>query len=467
MNKKIFLSLAVAVLMAAPAFAAVQNVKVSGNITSSYLNRQDFDFNQVANGDDRWKQSLFITQSTLRVDADLSDNVSTTVGLINERVWGAEPSANGFTSASGTQVDLYLAYVTLREFLYSPLTVNVGRQVFAFGNSLIFDATGTNNSATGGLSGVAGDLTMRTSLDAVRATFDYKPLTVDVFFGKTSSGVVAGVGTKKDDTDVYGINANYQLGDAMNTVVEAYLFGMVTGEGATIGALGRSQKLYVPGLRASTNPVKGLNVQVEGALQRGNAITTAASTINQQVRAYALQGMASYALPVAELEKYKPVISGSYTYVSGDKRLSAENKDITAWNPMLENQGGGTIYNSLFNLTNLQIVNATVSASPIADVTTSLSWNGLWAAQKLTAASGSDPFGSFTPVQPDGVTLGTAWQVSSNKALGNEYDANVAYQYTEDVKFGLNLGWFVPGRAFTATNHNTAKQAIASVGVNF
>ncbi len=466
MNKKIFLSLAVAVLMAAPAFAAVQNVKVSGNITSSYLNRQDFDFNTTANGQDRWKQSLFLTQTTLRVDADLSDNVSTTVGLINERAWGSEPSANGFTSASNTEVDLYLAYVTLREFLYSPLTVTVGRQVFAFGNSFIFDATGTNNSASGPLGGIAGDLTMRTSLDAVRATFDYKPLTVDVFFGKTNSGVVTGVGTKKDDSDVYGINANYQLGDAMNTVVEAYLFGMNTGEGATIGALGRSQKLYVPGLRASTNPVKGLNVQAEAALQRGNGITTAASSVNQQIRAYAFQGMASYALPVAELEKYKPVVSGSYTYVSGDKRLSAENKDITAWNPFFENQGGGTIYNTIFNLSNLQIVNATLSASPIADVTTSLSWNGLWAAQKLTAAAGSDPFGTFTPVQPDGVTS-LSHQVSSNKHLGHEYDAKISYAYTEDVTFGLNLGWFVPGRAFTAANHGTAKQAIASVGVNF
>ena len=94
--KKLVLALAVAFLMAAPAFAAVQNVKVSGSITSTYLNRQDFDFNAAngpaspngGNGQDRWKQSVFLTQTTLRVDADLSDNVSSTVGLINERAWG-------------------------------------------------------------------------------------------------------------------------------------------------------------------------------------------------------------------------------------------------------------------------------------------------------------------------------------------------------------------------------------------
>ena len=44
--KKLVLALAVAFLMAAPAFAAVQNVKVSGNITSSYVNRADFNFKQ-------------------------------------------------------------------------------------------------------------------------------------------------------------------------------------------------------------------------------------------------------------------------------------------------------------------------------------------------------------------------------------------------------------------------------------
>ena len=36
------------------------------------------------------KQNVFLTQTRLRVDADLSDNVSTTVGLINERAWNAE-----------------------------------------------------------------------------------------------------------------------------------------------------------------------------------------------------------------------------------------------------------------------------------------------------------------------------------------------------------------------------------------
>ena len=56
-------------------------------------------------------------------------------------------------------------------------------QVFSFGNSLVFDATGTNDAApTGsGLNGVAEDLTKQTAIDAVRAILDYNPLTVSIF----------------------------------------------------------------------------------------------------------------------------------------------------------------------------------------------------------------------------------------------------------------------------------------------
>ena len=50
-----------------------------------------------------------------------------------------------------TNVQLYLASVTMREFLYSPLTVTVGRQVFNYGNGLIIGDGGPNNQATGNL----------------------------------------------------------------------------------------------------------------------------------------------------------------------------------------------------------------------------------------------------------------------------------------------------------------------------
>jgi len=140
MRKSIILAVALMVaLVTVPAFASVQNVKISGSVDSTYLFRDNFDLGTNVTGDEQ--QSLFITQTIVQIDADLTDQVSTTVGLINERVWDSTNADVNYN------VDLYLAYVTLREMLYSPLTVVAGRQVFSYGNSLIVDATGTNNAA--------------------------------------------------------------------------------------------------------------------------------------------------------------------------------------------------------------------------------------------------------------------------------------------------------------------------------
>ena len=133
------------------------------------------------------------------MDADLSDNVSTTVGLINERAWNGENGANGTGGGSAandaldTNVQLYLASITLREFLYSPLTLTVGRQVFNYGNGLVMGDGGPNNSSTGNLARYcSADLTERTAYDGVKAILDYKPLTIDMFYFKNGQTFVNG-----------------------------------------------------------------------------------------------------------------------------------------------------------------------------------------------------------------------------------------------------------------------------------
>src|SRR3989338_9501650 len=112
MRKTILLAFALVAFVAMPAMASVQNVKISGSIDSTWLVRNDFDLGASVIGDE--EQTLFITQAILQADADLTDNVSTTIALINERVWGDTPSNNN------TDLDILLAYVTLREMLYSP-----------------------------------------------------------------------------------------------------------------------------------------------------------------------------------------------------------------------------------------------------------------------------------------------------------------------------------------------------------
>jgi hypothetical protein len=491
--KKLFVA-AMMVALASPAFAAIQNVKVSGDITETFVDRNTFNLGDTVGtdiGDNGGganfqplglkKQNVFVSQVRLRVDADLSDNVSTTVGLINERAWGAEattgtnsanPSSTNQTNNLNTNVQLYLASVTMRELLYSPLTVTVGRQVFNYGNGLILGDGGVNNQATGNLQYIAQDLTMRTSYDGVKAILDYKPLTIDMFYFKNSQSVLTGnANSGHSSSDVYGINANYQLNDPMSTVVETYLFTRFNGNASGVPSAVGSDKgstLYVPGLRASTNPVKGLNVQGEVAWELGqNPIgNTAGTTIAERRNAMAYQLLASYALPV--MDKYKPTVNASYTYVSGDKNGGVNHnqdgvksaKTFSAWDSFNEAQGSGTIYNTLFPLSNMSIISAGASVNPLEDVTAAFTWSGLWA---NATYSGENQLALF---QPDGGTISPT--TSHDRGLGNEYDVNLTYNYTEDVTFGASVGWFVPGNAFkNGVNSSTASQALADVNVKF
>lgn len=483
MLRKLTLAIAAVALLASPAFAAVQNVKVSGKIDSTYFLRDRFDLGSgVGENEERRHQSFALTQTQLRVEADLSDNVQTVVQLLNERVWGD-------TQTDVNMVDINLVYVTLKEFLYSPLTVVVGRQILHYGNGFIIGDGGPNNRAASGsnIGNAAGDWTLATAHDAVKVILDYKPLTIDLFVSKEDSNDWVGNNEKNDDVDLFGVNANYQLGDDMNSVVEAYFFGKIdrSNNVGTGGPFEKTDKVYVPGLRASTNPISGLNVQAEVAWQTGLKTYNAggSTVVNEKRDAMGAQAIVNYQVTQEDVEKYKPVVQGVYTLVSGDG--SPFDSDVTAsgakrgtwhgWDPMFEAQASGKIYNALFNLTNAHIVELSGAVTPIEDVTTKLSWTQLWADKSLDRQLGSTSGfaqGSFL-VQPDSSTVNSTsadTAVTSNRHLGQEIDADLTYNYTEDVLFGLSLGVFFPGDAFAETStvsRKSASQAIAHVAVTF
>ncbi|MBN3038857.1 MAG: hypothetical protein JW869_05500, partial [Candidatus Omnitrophica bacterium] len=164
MNKRIAVLCALigaVALIAAPAYAEVQNIKISGDITAMALYRENYDLldSRMAAIDDQVTvinryvaddaDSEFVSVVRLRVDADLTDNVGATVALANLREWDQDrnmdtnaatgaPFNLGLVAASETNQDdasivLDLAYITLKEMLYSPLTLVIGRQNLAYG----------------------------------------------------------------------------------------------------------------------------------------------------------------------------------------------------------------------------------------------------------------------------------------------------------------------------------------------
>lgn len=460
MRKILFLAILMVALVAVPSFASVQNIKVSGSVDSAMLSRDNFDLGASTTGNDD-AQNIFFTKTRLSVEADLTDNVAATVSLINERVWNV-------TNSSNTDIDLNEAYVTLREMLYSPLTVIIGRQNLSYGNSLIVDSAALAGNSS--LNDVATDLSDSQAMDAVRVILDYNPLTLELMYAMIDENVanISGDPQAEDDVNLFGVNATYELGDDMDTQVEAYFFAKMdksTGkaDGANDGS--KDDTIYVPGVRVSMNVLDGLNIQAEYAHQSGTKSSTTVS--NQQSRsANALQFMADYSLPL--MEDYDPTLQYAFTFVSGDSDSSSihngggDNSDEnwTAWDPFFEYQGTPKIYNALFNLTNMQIHTVTLEAKPMEDVTTALSWTGLWLDKELNQDN------DLVLNQPDGSTAGAA-TVAGKTALGNEIDVSTLYDYTEDVQFGATVGYFIPGSVFSSDNKDAASQAMVNCKVNF
>jgi hypothetical protein len=434
-------------MFAGPVFAAVQNVRVSGSVDSTYLYRKNFDFGENSSADEL--QSTFLTQSILQVDADLTDQVGATIALINERSWEQDDD-------SDSGVDILLAYVKLREMLYSPLTLIIGRQSFAYGNSFIIDSAGTNNSspAASGINSVADDLTKQTTLDAIRAILDYNPLTIDIVYAQFVETNGGSIYENDNDTFLTGVNANYQLGDEMGSVIEAYFWKKIDKVG---NAGGKADNIYTVGGRVSTNLTEALNIQLENAYQKG---THGGFGSNYAKRdAWALQFITNYQLPL--FDEYNPTAQYVFTKVTGNAEDSDDDGDFTGWDPMLENQAGGKIYNSLFNLTNSEIHTMTFGFNPMEDVLAKLSVTGLWLERRV-----GEGISSMTLQQP-GSSTETVSIKRENTWLGKEVDLELVYDYTEDVQIGGNFGWFIPGSFFTPENDQSAKQAIVHMNVAF
>jgi len=430
------------------AYAEVQNVKVSGDIIASGVARNHFNLQEGAAGDKKdINQSFFMTQTRVRIDADLTDNVSATVRLINERVWNGQND-----STSSGNIDLDLAYVTLKEFLYSPLSLTIGRQEISFGNGLII---GNAKIGTNGLVNIPTDLTERKAFDAIRATLNYDPLVVDLIYAKINEQDT----TRNNDTDLMGINATYTLNKKTN--VSAYYFLKSNNNSGVSNSLGKADKTNTIGALITNNSIENLILSLEGAYQFGKVDGAVAPSNNYNRRsAYALQAMADYTF--AKI-KMTPKIGASYTYLSGDRNVIASGQ--SSWDAMYYDQKLGNIAYALFDFSDLSVFNLKGSFKPVEDVTISMLYGYFdlaqagddgWVYTSANRYDGTNRYFSNVPLR------------SGKVHLGDEIDATITYDYTEDVQFGLTAGLFVPGNVWeTTSNKQNATQLIGSMKVTF
>ncbi len=472
MSKRLILILTLAFVagIAFAAYAEVQNVKVSGDILVQGVSRRSFfleeDVDGTTDSDTKTPNNAILSAARVRVDADLTDNVSATVRLLNERAWGTE------TVVSSTDVDLDLAYVTLKEFLYSPLTMVIGRQGLRYGNALIIGDPDTNAiaSSASALPSTLTDLSVRKAFDAIKAVLNYDPLVVDLVYFKPEENTT----NVEDDVSVMGLNAAYTVNP--NLLVEGYLWSRnrdYGSTGITVGVLGatvpgQNERLNTIGGRGVYTGIKNLMLGLEGAWQFGDHVTSTvlypgdarATGRKSDVTAYAIQLTSAYMLP----RRFSPVLSGSYTYLSGDKDQNVSD-NYTGWSPMFEDQAGGTIFNKILGYSNAQLLNIAGQLKPVDDVTVKLDWyhirlvrefNDGGAASGAVARTLSGVFGDPTLLVKTG-----------KMHLADEIDLGITYDYTEDVQFGLLGGIYFPGAVYDKRDSNDATQLIGSMKVTF
>jgi hypothetical protein len=177
-----------AVALIAPAFSAVENVKVGGDISIYGVLRGDFDIVGAPTGKNNEDLHFFQTSARVYVSADLSDNVSAMVRLINERNWGyvntlINPGNQRYVNTD-TDIDLDLAYIQVKDLLTPGLNLTVGRQEIQLGEGLVVGSA--YNAYNYPVDLAAADLGLQKAFDAVK--LDYKasavPLSVTAFLSK-------------------------------------------------------------------------------------------------------------------------------------------------------------------------------------------------------------------------------------------------------------------------------------------
>ena len=473
MSKRLLIMAAI-LLLSVPAFAAVENIKVSGDINEQFVLRDmamggtNFSTNNLD------AESYLLSQVRLRFDADLTENVSGVIRLIDERTWGSNHVSNSVSVGDDgntlngyeyTQDDvgIDLAYIELKEFLYQPLSVIVGRQNLRYGSGLIVGDPDTN-MMTANNSGeyVFGDLSLKKSFDAARVILDFSPWTIDGIYSKVNEHDTY----KHNSTDLWGINTNYQWG-SFDGVSEIYYFGAQNNRDTLLYTKVNSQPpenqdiTNVVGGRVQFNPLEKMTLGLEGAYQFGDVqISSVAANPARHLSAYAIEAMAEYRF----MTKYNPILGLTYVYLSGNDDVDATSKDehMGGWDPMFEDQSLGEITNLLFPNSNIQGARVNGSIMPREDITLGASYSWLKLANNVNynlTTTYSPPLGWYS--QND-------YSVNLNDTyLGSEVDAFATYDYTEDVQLKLTGAWFIPGDFFTDSNDDVAYSVRGGINLNF
>ena len=431
------LALSMVAVLAMPVFAEVQNIKVNGSIKIRGFVRDNYAtvgsgggayFTGASFTEALGSRDWYNTQTRLGVSADLTDNVSANILIGNERDWQ--------NAGSKTTVGLKNSYITLKEMLYSPLTLKIGKMGVKVADKLI-----VGDGSIGDKKLLGSDYQDGKSFDAIVGILDYDPLTLvlgTIKFAEASQATT-------DDVDGYLIDAIYKFEDEMDTVLDAYFatahynspHSDATGD--TTGPDGNSTTgvdVNVLAAVLTAVPVDGLSAKLGLAMQMGDYKKTA--TVSRDVDAMAFDLGLDYAID----NEYAPIVGLKYVYRSGAD-TSVTTGDYEGWLPMYEDQCNGIIYDPN---TNISAIALTASMVPADRLIVGMEYWMYTLDEALKTATTAN---------------------STSDEAGQELDLTATYAYTEDVSMGLELAWFFPGNLYNSGYDETAQQIMLELGVKF
>ncbi|HOK56483.1 MAG TPA: alginate export family protein [bacterium] len=408
-----------AVALIAPAFSAVENVKVGGDIAVYGILRGDFD------AWDTEKIHAFQTAARVYVSVDLTDNVSTMIRVINENVWGNVDWEYG--NFEGILLDL--AYIKVSDLLTPGLSLTVGRQEIQLGEGLVVGSRFRADMYpdVGHLAAV--DLGLRKAFDAIRLDYaaSAMPLNITAFMSKIDEEY-----DDTEDTDLYGLNLGFKLAEVANFDVY-YVKEMIREDNMSLDTVGVRAVVGIPA-------VEGLSMKAEFAKQFGDYDDVV------DFSGWALLAGFEYKMATA----MEPTIKLNYARYSADDE-DTDNED-EGWQLVFPSNTGSRIGPILYAYDtfkenefdyvesgNAQFINLGISFKPAEKVKISI--DAYW-----------DRF-----IQP----------VAGTKDIGFEVDLGIEWAISEDLTFGICGGKLFGGDLFENADLADPWQIIASMKVAF
>jgi hypothetical protein len=486
---KVLCVLALVLMFAGAAYAETQSVKVSGDLTIRGLYRDRYDYLPKAQetetnprtGRTSTTQDWFMSTTEVQVDADLTDNVQTVIRLLNQRDWNVstksveatEGSVNngtattlatngrgGYTAnADEFDVGVELAYVQLKDFIYSPLTLTIGRQNLWFGKGFIvgLNLQNPNNTIA------AGEYTAMTAFDAVKAVLDYDPWTITGIYSKVFENVIQA----SDDVDLYGVNVGYKF-NAYKGEAEGYWFYKKDNQVDKFwDGKNPGNNVHNIGIRGSFDPIDVITLAGEAVVQGGTYVGSRYQRAWRNRLAGALDGSLECRY-WADKFTWKPKLGTEYIWYSGNENEANPAQATGTFT------GFDGMYRGKFDSAIREFVGKFYASGRYGQQTDRLQSmpDASWTNQSQLIFLGS--------VQPMESVLLKAnynlfWNMAkydvsdakSNGFVGQEIDLVANWDYTEDVSFNLLAGWFIPGAVYDRKTNNTATDVVGSVKVSF